>query len=280
VVLGRHFDRLEFLDVLLGDRPALSPVESFYQRMLAGDADEVLDQAETLLADRSLSSYYDEIAVKGLRLAAIDAERGVLTTTRLARVRAATAVLLDDLSVHADAKPAPHRRERNASLAEKAVPISQPPEFSDTPLPEVWQREGAVLCIAARGPLDDAAATMIAQVLDKHGIGARTILHEAASRERLPALDAAGVLLICICGLEFASAPPHLRFLLRRVRSRFPGVPILVTLWTDPATDQASRDAVDADHYAPTVRATAIAVHDIAEKGDTDVKTMLDAAFG
>src|SRR6185437_11140126 len=31
VVLGRHVERLEFLDVLLGDRPALTPVESFYQ---------------------------------------------------------------------------------------------------------------------------------------------------------------------------------------------------------------------------------------------------------
>jgi predicted PurR-regulated permease PerM len=29
VVLGRHVERLEFLDVLLGDRPALSPAESF-----------------------------------------------------------------------------------------------------------------------------------------------------------------------------------------------------------------------------------------------------------
>ena len=40
VVLGRHVERLEFLDVILGDRPALTPVESFYQRMLAGDPDE------------------------------------------------------------------------------------------------------------------------------------------------------------------------------------------------------------------------------------------------
>jgi predicted PurR-regulated permease PerM len=36
VVLGRHVARLEFLDVLLGNRPALTSVESFYQRMLAG----------------------------------------------------------------------------------------------------------------------------------------------------------------------------------------------------------------------------------------------------
>ncbi|MFC7610555.1 AI-2E family transporter [Teichococcus aestuarii] len=67
VVLGRHVDRLEFLDVLLGDRPALTPVENFYQRALAGDPDEVQEQAELLLRERSLCSYYDEVALKGRR---------------------------------------------------------------------------------------------------------------------------------------------------------------------------------------------------------------------
>jgi predicted PurR-regulated permease PerM len=32
LVLGRHVRRLEFLDVLLGDQPALTPIENFYQR--------------------------------------------------------------------------------------------------------------------------------------------------------------------------------------------------------------------------------------------------------
>ena len=66
VVLGRHVERLEFLDVLLGDRPALSPAENLYQRMLAGDPDEALESAEVLLRDRSLTSYYDEVALGGL----------------------------------------------------------------------------------------------------------------------------------------------------------------------------------------------------------------------
>lgn len=64
VVLGRHVERLEFLDVILGDRPALTPVENFHQRVLAGDPDEALEQAELLLKERSLSSYYDEVALK------------------------------------------------------------------------------------------------------------------------------------------------------------------------------------------------------------------------
>jgi hypothetical protein len=36
VVTGRHVERLNFLDVMLGDEPPLSPPEIFYQRMLAG----------------------------------------------------------------------------------------------------------------------------------------------------------------------------------------------------------------------------------------------------
>ncbi len=105
VVLGRHVERLEFLDVILGDRPALTPVESFYQRMLAGDPDEAHGQAENLLRDRPLSSYYDEVALKGLRLAAIDAARGVLTELQLDRIKEAMQNLIDDLDEHEDREP-------------------------------------------------------------------------------------------------------------------------------------------------------------------------------
>ena len=44
VVLGRHVERLAFLDVIFGDAPPLSQIENFYQRMLAEDASEVDDK--------------------------------------------------------------------------------------------------------------------------------------------------------------------------------------------------------------------------------------------
>ena len=74
VVMGRHVKSLEFFDVLLGDRPALSEVDRFYQRTLANDPDEALDQAEKMLADRPLVDYYDSVVLPGLKLAA--ARRG------------------------------------------------------------------------------------------------------------------------------------------------------------------------------------------------------------
>ena len=97
VVLGRHVERLEFLDVMFGDRPALSPPEIFYQRMLAGDPTEAADKAEEFLKERSLASYYDEVALKGLQLAQVDADRGVLSDERLAKIRDAVSELVENL---------------------------------------------------------------------------------------------------------------------------------------------------------------------------------------
>lgn len=65
VVLGRHVDRLKFLEVMLGDQPALTPPELLYQRMLAGDPVEASEQARLFLREEPLISYYDEILLKG-----------------------------------------------------------------------------------------------------------------------------------------------------------------------------------------------------------------------
>ena len=102
VVLGRHVESLEFLDVMFGDRPALSPPEIFYQRMLAGDPTEASEKAEEFLKERSLSSYYDEVALKGLQLAQADAERGALDHGRLTKIRDAVSEFASNISEQDD----------------------------------------------------------------------------------------------------------------------------------------------------------------------------------
>ena len=78
VVLGRHVDRLKFLDVMFGDQPALTPAELVYQRMLAGDPVEAAEQAQKFLKERPLIAYYEEVLIGGLKLADADAKRGLL----------------------------------------------------------------------------------------------------------------------------------------------------------------------------------------------------------
>jgi predicted PurR-regulated permease PerM len=98
VVMGRHVERLKFLDVMLGDEPPLSPPEIFYQRMLADDPAEEVDRAETVLKEQPLLAYYDDVALKGLKLAQDDLTRGSLDPARVEKIRAAVGELIDDLA--------------------------------------------------------------------------------------------------------------------------------------------------------------------------------------
>ena len=263
VVLGRHIERLEFLDVVLGDRPALTPVENFYQRVLAGDPDEALEQAELLLKERSLSSYYDEVAIKGLRLAATDVLRQVVTPLQLDRIRDALADLVEGLDEHPDADPAASETDKDvvgATGAEQRLPKQPAPGL---PLPEEdarppeWRSAHPVLCIGGRGPFDGVVVEMFAQLLQKHAIGARLLSREAVSRALIGSLDTRGVAMVFIGYLERAGSPAELRYVVRRIRSRLPGTTIVVGLWPegDPILEDRDRQkAVGADHYVTSLR--------------------------
>jgi predicted PurR-regulated permease PerM len=275
VVLGRHIDRLAFLDVLLGDQPALTPVESFYQRMLAGDADEALHQAETLLKRCALSTYYDEVALPGLRLAAQDTARGVLTPEQLGQIKEAVEEMVEDLADYADATPdlatapvAPSGPPAGPRLpgSDAEYIVAEPPH---DPLPEAWLHDSPVLCLAGRGPLDEAAAAMLAQVFAKNGIGIRAVPHDLSSRAGITELDVTGVALVCISYLETGGNPSALRYLVRRVRRRMAGVPVMVGLWdagADVIADERLRAMIDADHYAQTLREALAICIDVARR--------------
>jgi len=264
VVLGRHVDSLEFLDVLLGDRPPLTPVENFYQRMLAGDPDEARDLGEAMLKERSLSSYYDEVALKGLQLAANDYARGVVTSAQIENIRSSARAVVEDFEDHPDAEPARDVNAVNPSetptLAERthirteAVPGQAPPREAR---PEAWRGEAPVLCVAGRGPLDEASSAMLAQLLRKHGLGARVVGYEAVSRDRVRDLDLTGVAMICISYLDISGSPAHLRYLLERLKRRAPHMPVLVGLWPvgeKVLTDAALGRQIGADAYVSSLR--------------------------
>jgi AI-2E family transporter len=253
VVLGRHVEQLEFLDVMLGDRPALTPVENFYQRILVGDPDEAEEQAERFLAGRSLSAYYDEVALDGLRLVTADANRGVLASHQVERINRAVRELVHDLADHDDVEPPSGKHDNTIAgqvHGERVTAHASTPE---------WQTETPVLCVAGRGPLDEAASAMLAQLLEKRGIGVRAVPHEAVSRAQIAALDARDVAMVCISYLDVNGSLAHLRFLIRRIRQRLPGASVLIGIWPadDPfLRDQAAREVTGADYYVSSLRET------------------------
>jgi predicted PurR-regulated permease PerM len=261
VVLGRHVERLEFLDVMLGDRPALSPPEIFYQRMLAGDPTEAAEKAEEFLKERSLSSYYDEVALKGLQLAQMDAERGALDQERLAKIRDAVREFANDLSDQDD-RPPPKVHSTTDAEASSAVqsvredsPYEDLPVLSKDELPPEWQGEHPVLCVAGRSLIDEAAAIMLGQLSTAHGLAARVEAAEALSTTNVFRLDTNGVAIVCLIYLD-ANSPAHMRYSIRRLRRKLPKATIILNCWmkdADPAMLEQTRDATKADLLASSL---------------------------
>lgn len=211
VVLGRHVPRFEFFDVMLGDRPPLQPEESFYQRALEGDADGLVDQAREFLAEdgNSLTAYGDGVALQGLVLAQTDWSREALEPERLDVIRAQVGTLLDDLS--------------DLGIARAST------------LPMDWQAEGAVLCIAGRGPFDPLAARLAALVLHRAGLGARAETSAVLENANLARLDPEVVRLCCLSVLEEGNSVAGLRYFLRRIARQLPQAKVIVGLWDAPS---------------------------------------------
>ena len=235
VVLGRHVKSLEFFDVLLGDRPALTPVESFYQRVLADNPDEALAQAELLLAGRPLADYYDEVVLSGLKLAVEDQAKGTIDKARAAQMTRSMLSVINDLEDHADA------------------PVAGEP----APAPAT-ATGGTVACVAGRGPFDDAVATMLAQLLRQRGMATHTVRNAQVSRDAIAGLDLAGVDVIAVSYLELAGSPAELRYLIKRLRQRAPGARVVVGLWPEGEAALSDADiqrAVGADAYIGSLRA-------------------------
>jgi predicted PurR-regulated permease PerM len=243
VVLGRHVDRLKFLEVMFGDQPPLTPPELIYQRMLARDPVEAAEQARAFLKEAPLAAYYDEILLGGLKLAQADAERGLLDDERMQRISDAVAEIVDDLDSHVDKKTPDQKSD---SPAEEPSPLAKLEKVEaggeEKLLPERWRTGKPVLCIPGPSLLDEAAATMVAHLVERQGIGARPEQADALSMSRIFSWDVQGVALICLCYVEYAT-PAQIRYAIRRIRRRSPDVHILVALFGNTERIEGEEEA-------------------------------------
>ena len=222
VVLARHVDRLQFIDIMLGDQPALTPQQAAYQRMLVGDPVEAIEQAKAFLKERTVTDYYDEILVGALRLAQADSEQGRLDDARLENIYKTVSDLVEDLSEHGRGDTAPALNSRT-SADRKVVPLAGE-DFGKT-----------VVCVPGLGRLDDCAVLIVADTLKREGINAHVALttakedHEAAS--------------ICLCYVENVSKA-RLDYTVRKLSRKAPKTRIVVCLLAEDEQISTSGQAV------------------------------------
>jgi predicted PurR-regulated permease PerM len=242
VVIGRHVDRLQFFDVLLGNEPALTPPELVYQRMLAGDPVEASQQAQTYLKGASLEDYYDTILLNGLRLAEADARLGRLDPDRIGRILATVTEVVDDLDAHED-RPISHAPvvDTRSDLA-RLDPVAAPDQATMF-VQERWERPGAVLCLPGAGKLDEAAAAVLAQMLKRRGIGAAAETADALTMARFFSLDLSQASAFCICYVGKPS-DAMIQYTVRRLSKKSKGGRIIIALLGNES-DAVSSPTID-----------------------------------
>jgi len=224
VTLGRYADRLNFLTILLGDQPALTPAQTFYQRLLADDPHEAIVQADRLLGEMSVLDYYDQVALEGLRLARNDALRGVLTAEQLMRFNEAVIDIIENLET-VDGLPDGIGTTGTPETNDAAHAHGRTePHYGGAEKPDPQQGHGAdtamVLCISGRGAFDEVAAAIAVQLLGRQNITTVATTYEQFRSTRSETREADSATILCVVTLDAAESPPYLRNLLRRIRNQ------------------------------------------------------------
>ena len=251
-VLGRYVPQFEFLQVLFGSEPVLDPKERLYQRLLAGDPDEATDQAEEILEEDYLEDYYGKIAIPALLLAEQDRRRGVLTAEQMEQVFEAATSLISNLEEIAQ------EEERKEELGESAA-------GNDATLDRTDEKEGdeelpdgsgkTVFCIGGRGPLDDASAAMLAQVLQVQGAEVATAKHsDIVPRRRDLVPDQVNAIVVCFLNEDSAR---HARILVRRFKRTHPATRVGAVLWSENNAVRQIPALEEADFVATTLTGAA-----------------------
>jgi hypothetical protein len=241
IVSARYVPQLRFITILLADQAPQALSERVYQRLLAFDYREPLKLAQKHLKESSLASYYDEVLVPALRMAEQDRHEDVLNDDQSTFVMEAAEELVQELG-----------DEAFAAIAAKATPANVPP--------------ARVLCIPLRDPADEITSHMFAQLLMADGFdvatgGINSLTSEVVDRVAESECD------IVVISILPPIRPRDSRLLWKRLRGRYPNLPIVVGFWTGgeskddlpaPENDPAAKVATTLLEAVSMVRALAV----------------------
>ncbi|RWB66681.1 MAG: AI-2E family transporter [Mesorhizobium sp.] len=248
VVLGRHVPQFEFLDVLFGNEPVLEPHARLYQRLLAGDPDEATDHAEEMLEDKYLFEFYGKVAIPALLLGEQDRERGVMDDAQRRQLADSAMTLVANLDDSAQQEAEEEESEQAAAADEKAADskageknkASEKNPGEAKPAEEGVEEEVdlpdgsgiAVLCAGGRGELDDAAAAMLAQVLEVQGASVSKASFTELEPLAIRRLDLEGIDAVVI-GFLNRQSTRHARFMVRRLKRIKAKLRVGIVFWSE-----------------------------------------------
>lgn len=208
VVMGSHVPSLEFLAVMLGDRPAISKWTCLYQRLLARDESEANEIVESELKERPLEEVYDSVLLPALVMSEEDRLHRDLEDGTVRFIRHAVRDMVEELGFRDDVL---------AEGGEGHLPAEQR---------EIALR---VLCLPVRDQLDELSGLMLALCLDEGPISAVSMPLRKPDEAVSSVGDAHPDVLVL--SLLAPTGTTRARRLYRALRTRYPELKIMLGLW-------------------------------------------------
>jgi methylmalonyl-CoA mutase cobalamin-binding subunit len=258
VVMGRHIPSLEFLTVMLGDKPAVPASTCFYQRLLARDQREAGDILETCLKDRTLEEIYDSVVIPALILSEQDRLQGDLDDSTGQFVRQTARELVDELGFRDTPEPQKDTEKRKLDLAGGKAPV--------------LAASLRVLCVPVRDETDELGAMMLSQLLDAAGMTGIAIPARRVD-EVIATVSAENPDVVFLSGLPpFAMARAHRLY--RSLRVHNAQLRVMIGIWgySDDVEKAALRISRGEPIHISTTLADAVAqVRSVAGSGETSL---------
>jgi hypothetical protein len=239
---------LEFVATLMADAPALPPEYGYYQRLLARDQSEAADLLEKHLKSEPAETVYDSLLLPALNYAERDRLELRLSPEEEAAVIEGTKELIDD--------------------AHEWIPKAPSSAKSEGPKPEALPASELVpvLGYAANGPGDELALRMLQHLLEGSSLLLDINSGRSLASELVALVREGGYGIICIADLP-PSAPSKTRYLVKKLRSAFPDVKVVVGRLAPPALADESADeliAAGANHVTSTLLDTRVRLLELA----------------
>ena len=168
LVLGTHVPHLGFLQILLGDEPALAPYQQIYRRLIRKAVADASTVALAEIEEKGREHGLDDAMGRMVVLAEADRAQDRLSASQVEAIVDGTDDVLDFIA---------------ADLPDGGVATSEPSlasaEPSSAPGGEPRREASAFFfsCVGGRGQIDDAAAAIIAFALRQSGLAAESRRH-------------------------------------------------------------------------------------------------------
>ncbi len=253
-VLGKYIPSMSFLEAILGDEPTLTFNERYYQRLLALDRHEAATVAEEYRADHTLAETYSSLFVPALAAAEREEQAGALDTRRQRFIFDATREMVDEMGASANAQNVKDAKKEQQAKEAEAKAAGENVETTSV-AGTVALSKYPVFCLPAADEADEIVAVMLAQILEGEGYKTESLSFKTLANEMVTQVAEAGATTVCI-----SATPPHdtlhTRYLCKLLRSRLPGLHIIVGLW-DAEVDEGKlarrRERLSADKVVTTL---------------------------